>query len=110
LIDYSKKYSEESFWRKLKNHASIAGKQLVEKALTLYYCLKDEDTPAKAKATIIGALGYFIWPLDAMPDPVYVDDLGAVALALLLVAASIKRTHKSKAKKQTEDWFGKSNP
>ena len=45
-----------------------AGKEVIEKALILYYCLQDDDTPAWAKTTIIGALGYFISPIDAIPD------------------------------------------
>lgn len=34
---------------------------------------------------IIG-LAYFIWPLDALPDPVYLDDL-AVNVILFIIAA-----------------------
>ena len=66
--NYSDKYSEESFWQKVGKFALVAGKKVIEIALTLYYCLKDPDTPKRAKATITGALGYFIWPLDAIPD------------------------------------------
>jgi len=34
---YDDKYSEEGFWQKLGKFALVAGKQVVEKALMLYY-------------------------------------------------------------------------
>ena len=49
---------------------------------------------AWAKATIVGALGYFITPLDAIVDltPVvgYADDLGVLALAIAAVATYVR--------------------
>ncbi|NJK64408.1 MAG: DUF1232 domain-containing protein [Synechococcaceae cyanobacterium SM2_3_1] len=108
--EFGKEYNESSFWKKLKAYAVNAGKDVIEKALTLYYCLIDRDTPAWAKAIIVGALGYFIVPTDAIPDlmPVagYSDDLGALASALAMVAVHIKPEHKEKAKEQLKIWFG----
>ena len=106
-------YSEESFWRKVTDFAKTAGKEVIITALTAYYCAIDLDTPATAKAIIFGALGYFILPLDAIPDPTPVvgfsDDLGALALALTLVAAHIKPEHRKKAEEQWANIFGKPN-
>ncbi|MDE2692055.1 MAG: YkvA family protein [Acidobacteriota bacterium] len=108
--DYSKEYSEESFWKKLGGFAVRAGKEVVEKALTLYYCLLDPDTPKRAKATIIGALGYFIAPFDAITDLIPVvgfsDDLGVLVLALAMVATHIKPEHREKARETLKTWFG----
>ena len=108
--DYSQEYKEKSFWEKLGKYAIVAGKVVIEKALVLYYCLQDPDTPAKEKAIIIAALGYFILPLDAIPDmtPVagYTDDLGALLLALKVVSMHIKPEHHSKAKEKLVQWFG----
>ncbi len=108
--EYSKHYNEENFWDKLKHHALKAGADLVEKVLLLYYAFKDSDTPAWAKGVIVGALGYFIFPLDAIPDitPVvgYADDLGVIAAALATVAIHIKQEHKDKAAEQMKVWFG----
>ena len=112
--DYSKEYSDDSFWEKVRKFALKAGREVLEKALILYYCLQDPDTPARAKAVIVGALGYFIWPLDAIPDltPVvgFVDDLGALALAIMIVAAHVKKDHKLKAEEKLQIWFGKEGP
>jgi len=80
-------WSEESFWAKLARYARVAGRQVVETALVLFHCLRDPDTPAWARAVILGALAWFVAPVDAIPDltPLvgYTDDLGArVALAV----------------------------
>lgn len=108
---YAKSYSEPTLWKKLGGYAVVAGKELVEKVLTLFEALKDGDTPAWARAVIISALGYFISPLDAIPDVIpgagYADDLGAVAAALAAVAMHIKKEHVTTAKRRLESWFGK---
>lgn len=104
-------HSEESFWRKVTDFAKTAGKEVIVTALTSYYCAMDPDTPATAKAIIVGALGYFILPLDAIPDPTPVvgfsDDLGALVMAVTLVAAHIKPEHRKKAEEQWANIFGK---
>ncbi len=108
--EYSKEYSEEGFWKKVKKCALKAGKEVIEKALMLFYCLQEKDTPKWAKGVIVAALGYFIFPMDAIPDvtPVvgYADDLGVLAAALATVAAYIKEKHKQKAKETLKRWFG----
>ncbi|GEM_PF-274621 len=110
--DYSNNYSENGLWDKLAQFAKSAGRELVEKALVLFYAASDPDTPQRAKAIIFSALGYFILPLDAIPDitPLlgFSDDLGAIALALATVAAHIKPQHRLAAKEKTDKWFGES--
>ena len=75
----------------------------------MYNPTMDKDTPVWAKTVLIGALGYFICPIDAVPDliPVggYADDAGAIAAALGLVAAHIKPEHRDIAKQKAEEWF-----
>ena len=111
--DYSNNYSENELLEKLTQFAKSAGRELVEKALILYNAASDPDTPQKAKAIIFSALGYFILPLDAIPDitPLlgFSDDLGAIALALATVAAHIKPQHRLAAKEKTNKWFGESD-
>lgn len=104
------KYSDKGFWDKLSDYALAAGREIVEKALWLYYVLEKEQVPAWAKSVIVGALGYFIWPLDAVPDPIpvvgYTDDLGALAAAVATVAMYIDRSVKAKATRKLKEWFG----
>lgn len=101
-------YSEERFWAKLKRYAGSAGKDVVEAALKLFYALQDKDTPASAKAIIVGALAYFIIPFDAVADLLpggYVDDWGALMGALWTVAKHIKDEHKQRAQAKLREWF-----
>jgi len=108
--EYAQEYSEESFWEKLGKFALRAGREVVVQALTLYYCMRDRDTPKWAKGVIVGALGYFILPLDAIPDftPLigYADDLGALTAAVATVAAHVKSEHFEKARETSRRWFG----
>jgi uncharacterized membrane protein YkvA (DUF1232 family) len=82
----------------------------MEIVLTLYYCMLDKETPPWAKAVIVGALGYFIMPLDAISDyifPVgYADDLGALTVALGMVAVHVKSEHRERAKQELKELFG----
>src|SRR5437764_858421 len=108
--EFQKHYTDDGFWDKLRGVARAAGAKLVEKALTLYYCARDPDTPGRARAIILGALGYFILPLDAIPDVIpvigYSDDLGVILAALAVVVAHIKPVHSEQARAKMRAWFG----
>jgi uncharacterized membrane protein YkvA (DUF1232 family) len=90
LAKYGRHYSERGFKRKIARMPRRACRGVVEQALTLYAVLTDRETPVWARALIVGALGYFIWPLDAIPDGVpvlgYADDVAVMAFALSQVA------------------------
>jgi len=105
-----KHYSEEKFWTKLKKFGKKAGSSVVYAVLLLYYTLQKPNVPKKAKATIIGALGYFILPFDLIPDFAlglgFTDDLGALGIALIQVAIYIDEDIKRKAREKLADWFG----
>ena len=107
--NYDEAYSRESFREKLTGFAPAAGKGVIRRALTLYRCLRDPATPKWARARIIGALGYFVFPLDAIPDVIpltgFSDDLGVLALALATVAFHIKPEHKRQAEEKLAEWF-----
>ena len=84
--DHRRHYSEDAFWRKMGALPRSAGLAVVERAVTLYVILTDRATPMWARLLIIGALGYFICPVDAVPDAVpalgYADDVVALGVAL----------------------------
>lgn len=102
-------YTEQGFWDKVKNYAKDMGETVLEPALKLYYAAQDSDVPTWAKTTAYGALAYLISPIDAIPDltPVlgYTDDLGAITVAIALIAAHIKDEHTRKAKETLKQWF-----
>lgn len=92
-------FTETGFWSKIKLFSRQAGKDVIERALWLYYAAQRPNTPKWAKSVIFGALAYFISPLDAIPDltPLvgFTDDLGALAAALTMVALYIDDEVKS---------------
>ena len=77
-------------------------------ALVLYYCLKDPDTPLRARRIVTGALGYLILPVDAVPDflPLVglTDDLAVLAAAFAIVLVHIKPEHRRAAKEKMEEF------
>lgn len=101
-------YSEASFWSKCGRTFKAAGRQVIEKALWLHYAANRPGTPAWAKTTMYGALGYFILPLDAVPDMLpavgYTDDLAALAGAIATCAAHIDGSVKALATKKLREW------
>ncbi|MFF2885202.1 YkvA family protein [Paenibacillus sp. NPDC057967] len=99
--DYNQqaKYVQEGFWGKVKRYASKV--PFAREVVTLYYCATDPATPMKAKATAIGALAYWILPIDLIPDfvPVagFADDATAVLLAYKALSSQITDEHREKA-------------
>ncbi len=107
-------YSPDALKTKLLGFAKLAGRQVVEKALILYHTLQGPDTPAAAKATIVGALAYFILPLDAVADFLpgvgFTDDLGVIAAALVTVSGYVTDEIRETAARQAAAWFGDAPP
>lgn len=107
---YRKAYTPQRFWQKLGPRAQSLGRSTLEKALYLYYAVQSPNTPKWAKRVIYGALGYFIFPLDAIPDLLpllgYTDDLSIMAAALATVAFYITPDVKAQAHQKLDAWFG----
>ena len=108
--EYAKQYSEPSFWAKVGRFFMAAGRELVEQVLILKYVAESPDTPRHVKALIYSCLGYFISPIDAIPDltPVvgFADDLGAVIATIALLAVHITPEIKERARKKADEIFG----
>lgn len=103
--------TKADFWHKLNRFAYKAGRELVEKALWLYYAAARPETPVWARSVIIGALTYFILPTDAIPDFIpgagYADDLSVLATAVGAVIMFINDDVKRKADEVLSRWFPK---
>ena len=88
------------FWRKLGGYAAQI--PFAEDLLTAYYCALDRNTPTHVRAALIGALLYFISPLDLIPDMLPIvglsDDAAVVAGAIKLVWDQIKPEHRDAAR------------
>lgn len=106
---YARFFSRTSFWRKLSHVAAQAGRKVVYAALVLYYAATSKAVPLKDRAKIYGALGYFILPVDLIPDFSgllgYTDDLTALLWALRTVAANITPEICEKAARKLFTWF-----
>ncbi len=106
-----KNFSEAEIVAKIKKAAGAAGCELLCKALQLYFILLKPGLPKWARASIVGALAYFISPIDAIPDlaPIlgYSDDLTVVALAIAAVAMHLDENVKARSHDQLEKLLGK---
>lgn len=106
----TKELNEKSFFTKVKKVFKKAGIEIIYVALLLFYVLKNSKTPNWIKVQIVGALIYFISPLDAIPDylPIvgYSDDMGVLLLALKTAIMYIDGDVKNDAKNRLKDWFG----
>lgn len=107
--NYEKHYSESSFWDKIKSVAVKAGYELINKALLLYYAMQSPSMPAKDKAIVIAVLGYFILPIDVVPDFLpglgFTDDLAALVWALKTISNNITPEVKDKAQQRCDEFF-----
>ena len=88
------------FWVKAKR---VAGRlPFAEDLLAAYYCAFDQATPMHVKASLLGALAYFVLPFDFIPDilPVlgYTDDAAVLLTALRMVSGHILPTHRDAAR------------
>ena len=74
-----------------------------EDLLTAWFCARDPATPRRVRMTLLAALGYFVLPIDAIPDIMpllgFTDDAAVIAAAIAAVAGSIKVEHRERARK-----------
>lgn len=106
---YRKHYSDASYWDKLKRYSKIAGMKVIYPALLLQYLMKSNDVPLKAKLILSAALGYFILPIDFIPDiaPLlgFTDDLGVLLLIIRQMAVYITPEIRKNARTHLHKWF-----
>ena len=110
LAKYASNYNEGDLFSTIKKYAKKIGGEVVYKALQLYYVLQKRDIPLKAKATIIGALGYLILPIDLIPDFIpllgFTDDAAAIAVVLSVVNNYLDDEVNTQAKAKFDSIFG----
>ncbi len=82
---------EEGLWEKLER----VGKKInfARDVKALYKYMRDKYVPWYRKSIVIGALIYFISPIDAVPDlaPLvgYLDDLGVITAVLKFMGSEL---------------------
>ncbi|BAF86753.1 uncharacterized conserved protein [Azorhizobium caulinodans ORS 571] len=87
------------FWQKLKGGAARV--PFAGDAIAAYYAAFDRETPLRVRAALLGALAYFVLPIDTVPDFIPIvgfgDDAAVLFGALQLLANHIKPHHREAA-------------
>ena len=109
FMSFANKFSPSDFVDKVARIAKRAGAKLVYAALILYYTLQSDKVSKADKALIVGALGYMISPLDAVPDAIPIvglkDDLAVLVYVLKKVWVNVEPEIKDKARARLSKWF-----
>jgi uncharacterized membrane protein YkvA (DUF1232 family) len=88
------------FWGKAKWVA--ARLPFAEDMIAAYYCALDKATPLQVKAALVGALAYFVLPIDLRPDFLpfvgFTDDAAVLFAVLRLVGGHIRPEHREAAR------------
>jgi uncharacterized membrane protein YkvA (DUF1232 family) len=94
----------KGFWPKIRRTAAripFAGQ-----AISVWFAARDPETPMAAKGIMLGALAYFVLPIDAIPDIFagigFTDDAAVIAALLATLGANIKRRHRDQAEAALE--------
>ena len=98
------------FWEKARYVA--ARLPFAEDLLAAYYCAFDQRTPLQVKATLLGALAYFILPFDFVPDVLplvgFTDDAAVLITAVRMVAGHMLPEHRVAARAALDRLRGQS--
>jgi len=95
----------EKFWRTARK----AARQIpfMDEVVAAYYCAMDKQTPLRAKGILLAALGYFVLPVDFVPDFIFglgfTDDLAVLTAAITAVSAHITPAHRQAARDALAD-------
>lgn len=106
---YEKYFSESELWQKIGKFGKSIGATVLYPVFLLFYLLKSGEVNLKEKAMIIGTLGYFILPLDLMPDTLpfgFTDDELSLMAAISALASCITIDIQNEAKEQLRKIFG----
>lgn len=75
----------------------------MDEVVAAYYCALDRETPLRVRASLLGALGYFVLPLDGIPDFIFglgfTDDAAVIMGVLALMRVHITDEHREAARK-----------
>lgn len=109
LQKYADLYNPDSLFEKIKKVAKKAGIKVVYGVLILYYATLDKDLPIQDRLMVLAALGYFILPLDLIPDALpggFADDTAALFFVLKQIWNNLGPNTTAKARARLREWFG----
>ncbi len=89
------------FWKTMRRAARSI--PFAEDVVAGYYCATDRNTPTRVRTMLFGALGYFVLPIDTIPDIIagigFTDDAAVLLATLALVRAHITPGHRAEARR-----------
>ena len=89
------------FWVTVRRAAGAS--PFMDELVAAYYCALDRETPTRVRASLLGALAYFVLPLDGIPDFIlglgFTDDAAVIMGVLALMRAHITEEHREAARK-----------
>jgi uncharacterized membrane protein YkvA (DUF1232 family) len=95
----------KGFWKTLRRAVRVI--PFAEDLVAGYYCALDPATPPRVRAVLLGALAYFVLPLDAIPDLLagvgFTDDVTVLVATLALVRSHIRPVHREAARRALTD-------
>ena len=98
-LDAKEKLVRDGFWVKLRR--AMGSIDFAREAVAAWYCATDPTTPVRVKAILIGALAYFILPVDVIPDVIvglgFTDDAAVFWAAWKAVSSHIEERHRTRA-------------
>ena len=108
---YGNHYSENKLTSKLGRVAKKLGGKALEALLTLYYVMRSPAVSTADKAKIYGVLGYFILPIDIVPDLLpmvgYADDISALFWVVNVVWKNITPEVREQARAKAAEILSK---
>ncbi|MGN7479136.1 YkvA family protein [Solibacillus silvestris] len=104
-------YSDKKFLNKIKNFGGGLGYKAIQAAVTLFVALRSPNMSKANKLIVLGALGYFILPIDLIADFLPLiglsDDAFIILTALGKVYLSITEDMKLEAKQLIDSKFNR---
>lgn len=100
-FDDNEERVRRDFWVTARKAAGAV--PFMDELVAAYYCALDRQTPTRVRATLLGALGYFVLPLDGIPDFIlglgFTDDVAVIMGVLALMRTHITDEHREAARK-----------
>lgn len=100
---------EQTVLRYIQQWGSKTGRELLTDVLWLWY--SKDSLPVGAIAIALGAIGYFVAPVDLIPDAIpvagFLDDGAVIAGAIKALSGSLPQAARVRAEAQVEKLLGK---
>lgn len=96
---------KRDFWSTLRKASRYV--PFADEIVASYYCAMDPQTPTRVRVILLGALAYFVLPVDAIPDFLlmfgFVDDVTILTAAIASVRGNITDAHRLAAKEALKE-------